>query len=201
MYKASPPPIFQPVPLPPVAPSYEPGGQEDRIERDEGHEDFAGSVRDLTQEAESSTNLANATQPSSEENGAQSEVSILFLPRLKIVLFTWTLQQSNTPGASSSGGGYDRQRNAEEKRHHFFLIFEALGASWDGNELSGLPISMSVLTRIGRGRLFTLHLSPSYWTPWGGSPSSGRGFDWSEPRLQEPKKEAEKEPVETPNIF
>ena len=74
------------------------------------------------------------------------------------MLFTWTRQQSNTPAASSPGGGYDRQRNANEKRRHFFLIFEVLGAPWDGNELSGLTTSTSVLTSTGRG-LFTLHLS------------------------------------------
>ena len=159
--KVPPPSIVQPVPPPPVARSCEPGGQGDRTEHNEGHEDFAGSVSNLTLEPESSTNLANAAQPSNEENGTQSEVSILFLPRLKIVHLAWTLQQSNTPGASSLGGGYDRQRNAEEKGTIFFS-FEALGAPWDGNELSGLPISTSVLTRIGRGRLFTLHLSPSY---------------------------------------
>ena len=55
--------MVQPVPPPLVARSCEPGGQGDRTEHDEGQECFAGSVSDLTHEAESSPTLRMLPSP------------------------------------------------------------------------------------------------------------------------------------------
>lgn len=92
--KAPPPSKVQPVPLPPVDPIYEPEGQGDRAEHDDS---LTGSVSGLSQEAEASTNIDNATQPSNESKEAQSEVSILFLPWPKIVLCLRGLGSSQPP--------------------------------------------------------------------------------------------------------
>ena len=81
-----------------VTPSYGTWDRGDRVDHDEGYGDFTSSGHHdrqpthergsgPTQEAESSTNLTNATQPIQKENETPSEVRVLFLPRLDIMLF------------------------------------------------------------------------------------------------------------------
>ena len=90
--------MVQPIPLPPDTFGYEIRGQRDHVDHDEGYGDFTSSghhdhqsthecVGDLIQEAEPSTSLTNATQVNDKEDEIQSEVRILFLPRLDIMLF------------------------------------------------------------------------------------------------------------------